>query len=73
MERGEGDVISRLSVDSSIVGERCVTASSLQLKLSLTYDVSVTQNLSDGLRSIIMASVGRTSCMHGDPQNPKLT
>jgi putative ABC transport system ATP-binding protein len=24
VERGEGDVISRLSVDSSIVGERCV-------------------------------------------------
>ncbi|TFL00627.1 P-loop containing nucleoside triphosphate hydrolase protein [Pterulicium gracile] len=40
IERGEGDVISRLSVDTSIVGE------------------SVTQNLSDGLRSIVMASVG---------------
>lgn len=24
VEKGEGDVISRLSVDSSIVGERCV-------------------------------------------------
>ena len=26
VERGEGDVISRLSVDSSIVGERCVAS-----------------------------------------------
>ncbi|KAI0827647.1 P-loop containing nucleoside triphosphate hydrolase protein [Trametes gibbosa] len=40
VEKGEGDVLSRLSVDSSIVGE------------------SVTQNLSDGLRSVVMASAG---------------
>ncbi|KAF6763007.1 ATP-binding cassette transporter [Ephemerocybe angulata] len=40
VEKGEGDVISRLSVDSSIVGE------------------SVTNNLSDGLRAIVMSSVG---------------
>lgn len=40
IERGEGDVVSRLSVDSAIVGE------------------SVTQNLSDGLRSAVMSVVG---------------
>ncbi|KAJ3503106.1 hypothetical protein NLJ89_g8580 [Agrocybe chaxingu] len=40
VERGEGDVLSRLSVDTSIVGE------------------SVTQNLSDGLRAIVMSTVG---------------
>ncbi|KAJ3555280.1 hypothetical protein NM688_g2661 [Phlebia brevispora] len=50
VERGEGDVISRLSVDSSIVGE------------------SVTQNLSDGLRSIIMASVGLGAMFYISPQ-----
>ncbi|KAF8511536.1 P-loop containing nucleoside triphosphate hydrolase protein [Gautieria morchelliformis] len=38
--KGEGDLLSRLGTDASIVGE------------------SVTQNLSDGLRSIVMASVG---------------
>ncbi|KAF8514644.1 P-loop containing nucleoside triphosphate hydrolase protein [Hysterangium stoloniferum] len=38
--KGEGDILSRLGTDASIVGE------------------SVTQNLSDGLRSIVMASVG---------------
>lgn len=27
IEKGEGDVLSRLSVDSSIVGERCVHSS----------------------------------------------
>lgn len=26
VERGEGDVLSRLSVDTSIVGERCVVS-----------------------------------------------
>ncbi|KAG7091174.1 hypothetical protein E1B28_010226 [Marasmius oreades] len=40
VEKSEGDVISRLSVDTSIVGE------------------SVTQNLSDGLRAIVMSFVG---------------
>ncbi|ESK97261.1 atp-binding cassette transporter [Moniliophthora roreri MCA 2997] len=40
VEKGEGDVISRLSVDTSIVGE------------------SVTQNLSDGLRAVVMSFVG---------------
>ncbi|KAG5219786.1 ATP-binding cassette permease mdl [Salix suchowensis] len=43
VERGEGDVLSRLSVDTTIVGE------------------SVTQNLSDGLRAVLMASVGCNS------------
>lgn len=41
IEKKEGDVTSRLSVDASVVGE------------------SVTQNLSDGLRAVIMSSVGR--------------
>jgi putative ABC transport system ATP-binding protein len=49
VERGEGDVISRLSVDTSIVGE------------------SVTQNLSDGLRSIVMASVGLGAMFYLSP------
>ncbi|KAJ7169164.1 P-loop containing nucleoside triphosphate hydrolase protein [Mycena crocata] len=40
VEKGEGDVVSRLSVDTSIVGE------------------SVTQNLSDGLRAVVMSTVG---------------
>jgi len=52
VERGEGDVISRLSVDSSIVGE------------------SVTQNLSDGLRSVVMASAGLGAMFY---ISPKLT
>ncbi|KAL4249152.1 Type 1 protein exporter [Abortiporus biennis] len=50
VERGEGDVISRLSVDSSIVGE------------------SVTQNLSDGLRSVVMASAGLGAMFYISPQ-----
>lgn len=50
VERGEGDVISRLSVDTSIVGE------------------SVTQNLSDGLRSVIMSSVGLGAMFYISPQ-----
>ncbi|KAI0276183.1 P-loop containing nucleoside triphosphate hydrolase protein [Russula aff. rugulosa BPL654] len=40
VERGEGDALSRLSVDTSIVGE------------------SVTQNLSDGLRAVVMSFAG---------------
>ncbi|KAF7351012.1 ATP-binding cassette transporter [Mycena sanguinolenta] len=40
VEKGEGDVLSRLSVDTSIVGE------------------SVTRDLSDGLRAVVMSSVG---------------
>ncbi|KAI0365936.1 P-loop containing nucleoside triphosphate hydrolase protein [Pilatotrama ljubarskyi] len=49
VEKGEGDVVSRLSVDSSIVGE------------------SVTQNLSDGLRSIVMASAGLGAMFYISP------
>ncbi|KAJ3481328.1 hypothetical protein NLI96_g7731 [Meripilus lineatus] len=49
VEKGEGDVISRLSVDSSIVGE------------------SVTQNLSDGLRSVVMASAGLGAMFYISP------
>ncbi|CDO72646.1 hypothetical protein BN946_scf184985.g65 [Trametes cinnabarina] len=49
VEKGEGDVLSRLSVDSSIVGE------------------SVTQNLSDGLRSIVMASAGLGAMFYISP------
>lgn len=40
VERGEGDMLSRLNADTGIVGE------------------SVTQNLSDGLRAVIMSCVG---------------
>ncbi|TFK44954.1 P-loop containing nucleoside triphosphate hydrolase protein [Crucibulum laeve] len=50
VERGEGDVISRLSVDTSIVGE------------------SVTQNLSDGLRAVVMSSVGLGAMFYVSPQ-----
>ncbi|KII95612.1 hypothetical protein PLICRDRAFT_222870 [Plicaturopsis crispa FD-325 SS-3] len=49
VERGEGDVLSRLSVDTSIVGE------------------SVTQNLSDGLRAVVMASVGLGAMFYLSP------
>ncbi|KAI5118306.1 hypothetical protein M0805_006474 [Coniferiporia weirii] len=49
VEKGEGDVISRLSVDSSIVGE------------------SLTQNLSDGLRAVVMASVGLGAMFYLSP------
>ncbi|KIJ65983.1 hypothetical protein HYDPIDRAFT_87660 [Hydnomerulius pinastri MD-312] len=49
VEKGEGDVLSRLSADSSIVGE------------------SVTQNLSDGLRAIVMSSVGLGAMFYLSP------
>ncbi|RDB24977.1 ATP-dependent permease MDL1, mitochondrial [Hypsizygus marmoreus] len=49
VERGEGDVLSRLSVDTSIVGE------------------SVTQNLSDGLRSVVMSAVGLGAMFYLSP------
>ncbi|KAE9400716.1 hypothetical protein BT96DRAFT_857216 [Gymnopus androsaceus JB14] len=49
VERGEGDVLSRLSVDTSIVGE------------------SVTQNLSDGFRAIVMSSVGLGAMFYLSP------
>ncbi|KIM40361.1 hypothetical protein M413DRAFT_177897 [Hebeloma cylindrosporum] len=49
VERGEGDVLSRLSVDTSIVGE------------------SVTQNLSDGLRAIVMSTVGLGAMFYVSP------
>lgn len=49
VERGEGDVLSRLSVDTSIVGE------------------SVTQNLSDGLRAVVMSSVGLGAMFYVSP------
>ncbi|KAF9450097.1 hypothetical protein P691DRAFT_666011 [Macrolepiota fuliginosa MF-IS2] len=49
VERGEGDVLSRLSVDTSIVGE------------------SVTNNLSDGLRAIVMSSVGLAAMFYTSP------
>lgn len=59
VERGEGDVLSRLSVDSSIVGERCGEIIP-SVNRYLSNSVSVTQNLSDGLRAVVMASAGRT-------------
>ncbi|KAH9985450.1 P-loop containing nucleoside triphosphate hydrolase protein [Russula vinacea] len=46
VERGEGDALSRLSVDSSIVGE------------------SITQNLSDGLRAVVMSFAGLGAMMY---------
>ncbi|KAJ3807029.1 P-loop containing nucleoside triphosphate hydrolase protein [Lentinula aff. lateritia] len=49
VERGEGDVLSRLTVDTTIVGE------------------SVTQNLSDGLRAIVMSSVGLGAMFYLSP------
>ncbi|KAJ7099509.1 P-loop containing nucleoside triphosphate hydrolase protein [Mycena belliarum] len=49
VEKGEGDVLSRLSVDTSIVGE------------------SVTQNLSDGLRAVVMSSVGLGAMFYISP------
>ncbi|EKM81172.1 hypothetical protein AGABI1DRAFT_72028 [Agaricus bisporus var. burnettii JB137-S8] len=49
VERGEGDVLSRLSVDTSIVGE------------------SVTNNLSDGLRAVVMSSVGLAAMFYTSP------
>ncbi|KAF7297960.1 ATP-binding cassette transporter [Mycena chlorophos] len=52
VEKGEGDVLSRLSVDTSIVGE------------------SVTQNLSDGLRAIVVSTVGLGAMFY---LSPKLT
>ena len=58
VERGEGDVLSRLSVDSSIVGERYNGVTSV-VNSYLPISVSVTQNLSDGLRAVVMASTGR--------------
>ncbi|EPQ55212.1 hypothetical protein GLOTRDRAFT_138835 [Gloeophyllum trabeum ATCC 11539] len=52
VEKGEGDVLSRLNADSSIVGE------------------SITQNLSDGLRAIVMSGVGLGAMFY---ISPKLT
>ena len=61
VEKGEGDVLSRLSADSSIVGERCVPDVHVYLCCCglIHVDFSITQNLSDGLRAVIMSSVGR--------------
>ena len=59
VERGEGDVLSRLSVDSSIVGERYGGIPHSVNHYS-SHSASVTQNLSDGLRAVVMASAGRT-------------
>ena len=58
VERGEGDVLSRLSVDSSIVGER-YNGATLAANRRSPAPFSVTQNLSDGLRAVVMASTGR--------------
>ena len=75
VERGEGDVLSRLSVDSSIVGER-YHKFTLVAKLPLTHFTSVTQNLSDGLRAVVMASAGRkraNSAVWNISRNPALS
>jgi putative ABC transport system ATP-binding protein len=58
VERGEGDVLSRLSVDTSIVGERLSYHLHCNCRRVFMRYYSVTQNLSDGLRSIVMSSVG---------------
>ncbi|KZT21094.1 hypothetical protein NEOLEDRAFT_1139947 [Neolentinus lepideus HHB14362 ss-1] len=50
VEKGEGDVLSRLNADSTIVGE------------------SITQNLSDGLRAIVMSSVGLGAMFYLSPR-----
>ncbi|KAN0137900.1 ABC transporter type 1, transmembrane domain containing protein [Lactarius tabidus] len=52
LERGEGNTLSRLSVDISVVGE-----SVLHCLHCLTTQ-SVTQNLSDGLRAVVMSFAG---------------
>ena len=57
VEKGEGDVLSRLSVDTSIVGERCVMCFRV-IEWQPRFCSSVTQNLSDGLRAVVMSSVG---------------
>ncbi|KAJ7350634.1 P-loop containing nucleoside triphosphate hydrolase protein [Mycena albidolilacea] len=49
VEKGEGDVLSRLSVDTSVVGE------------------SVTRDLSDGLRAVVMSSVGLGAMFYISP------
>ncbi|KAJ7578678.1 P-loop containing nucleoside triphosphate hydrolase protein [Mycena floridula] len=49
VEKGEGDVLSRLTVDTSIVGE------------------SITQNLSDGLRAVVMSFVGLGAMFYLSP------
>lgn len=63
VERGEGDVLSRLSVDTSIVGERYDFALHKFHSPSDMSTYSVTQNLSDGLRAVVMASVGCMSSL----------
>lgn len=75
VEKGEGDVVSRLSVDSSIVGEsyvplgrefnhHCLNVwfAECEILPSSFFGARLTQNLSDGLRAVIMASVGCTFC-----------
>ncbi|KAH7098295.1 P-loop containing nucleoside triphosphate hydrolase protein [Auriculariales sp. MPI-PUGE-AT-0066] len=49
VEKGEGDILSRLGTDSSIVGD------------------SVTQNLSDGLRAIVMSAAGLGAMFYISP------
>ena len=52
-------MLSRLSVDSSVVGERCVVNPLHERSSADSSGTSVTQTLSDGLRSVVMASAGR--------------
>jgi len=56
VEKGEGDALSRLSVDTSIVGERFADEPISESFISLS--TSITNNLSDGLRAVVMSSVG---------------
>jgi ABC-type multidrug transport system fused ATPase/permease subunit len=60
VERGEGDALSRLSVDSSVVGERLTVLLCRPVVLESTDDLqSITQNLSDGLRAVVVSFAGR--------------
>ncbi len=56
VEKGEGDALSRLSVDTSIVGERFADEPISESFISLS--TNITNNLSDGLRAVVMSSVG---------------
>lgn len=52
VERGEGDVLSRLGSDSTIVGESYVAPAFLRREENADAQRSVTQNLSDGFRRV---------------------
>lgn len=64
VEKGEGDVLSRLSVDSSIVGERSVSAHTRNYAAHLRLHGAVTSLLTDyaaALRRISQTVSGLSS------------